>query len=159
MKKLFKKLSLLYVCLIVGFVLLGQMMVDNGILTKAEIFCNGGKCDVAEESLLSGKVFRQFSFHQADVESMWLKEDLRGYYRLWSSFDKVESCSGCDDQNLIHFPFSWWWKNSADSFVYRLKTQTEIQYSQYNRSFSWLGSVLLAATVLVLVLYKFGKVK
>ena len=159
MKKLLKKFLFFYLCIIVGFIGMGQMMTEKGILTKVQISCQSGECVVAEKYLLNDNVFQQFSFHQKDAEDMWLKEDGKGYYKLRSSFDKITQCSNCGDVQSIRFPFNWWWKSSAEKFINTLKTAPEVQYTQYNRAFSWLGIVLISATIIVLGLYKLKQVK
>ncbi|MBR1604833.1 MAG: hypothetical protein IJ660_01845 [Alphaproteobacteria bacterium] len=158
MKKIIKKLLYIYIGLILGFILMGQALLEHGILTKSKIHCQEEKCKVAE-SYLTGKPIRQFSFKQKDVANMWLQEDFRGYYNLWSSFDKITDCSNCGDLNLIHLPFSWWWKTNAESFIHTLKTKDEVQYTQYNRLFSWLGTVITTTIILIFGLYKLGKIK
>lgn len=159
MKKLLKRLSLLYISFIAVFVCMGQLIADNGILTSAQIDCQSGTCIVSEKYLLNGKIFQKFSFNQADIKSMWLKEDMRGYYKLWSSFDKISQCLSCGDWELIHFPFNWWWKSNAETFIKTLNTESEIHYTQYNRTFSWLGTVLMISIILILGLYKLEKIK
>ncbi len=158
MKKLIKNLLYLYTGLVLAFILIGEALLEYGVLTKSKIRCQDGRC-VVSENYLTGKTIRQFFFEQKEITNMWLQEDFRGYYKLWSSFDKITDCSNCGDLNLIHLPFSWWWKANAEKFIYTLKTEDEIQYSQYNRLLSWLGFVLATTIVLIFGLYKFGKIK
>ena len=157
MRLLIKKLLLVYIGLIFVFISGGQLILENGVLTRASVSCQAGECSVSE-SFISGKIIRSYTFEQADIKEMWLKEDLRGYYHLWSSFDKIKNCLNCGNLQLIRLPFDWWWKANVQSFISKLETEENIDYFQYNRLFSWLFVTLASATVLILVLYKCGKI-
>ena len=149
-----------FISLFVGIwlVVCGQLLVPEGILTKAEISCDGDLCTLSDKTF-SAKVIKEFSFNQALAVKITVQKSSRGY-ELTLEKKYLDSCTPeCGEEENEAFPFSWYRPTKATELKRKITAGKKVLYSQCNISARWLVSAVLCSILLVLLLYRIDKKK